>query len=126
MSELHQLEIPATVFYVEKLFAHPIDEKSKCAGCHYEYPNDRIKRHICPFFDNVKCTGCKFVFPVKAIKRHVYTYYRCKKHYEENENEKRKLNQVLNERKLDDLDKFPQPNDCFCVKNVGKCLSCEM
>ena len=37
-----------------------------------------------------------------------------------------KLNQVLNERKLDDLDKFPQPNDCFCVKNVGKCLSCEM
>ena len=126
MSELHRPEIPATIFFVEKLLACPDDEKLKCAGCHYEYPNDRIRKHICPVFDNVKCFGCKFVFPVKAIKRHVYTYYQCKKYYEENENEKRNLNHVLNERNFDDLDKFPLPKDCFCVRNVGKCLSCEM
>ena len=126
MSKVYQSEFPATLFLIKKIMPSPIDEKLKCAGCKYEYPNDKIKRHVCPIFDNLKCKGCQFVFPDKAIKRHVFTYYKCKKYYEENENEKKELNQALNERKLDDLEKFPKPVDCFCVRNIGKCYSCDM
>ena len=120
------MELPATVYLISKLTPSPIEDNWKCPGCQYEYPNDAIKKHYCPIFDNVKCEGCRFVFPKKAIKRHVFTYYKCKQYYEENENSKKDLNQILKERKLNDLDELPKPINCFCIRNVGKCLSCDM
>ena len=126
MSKLHQSEIPATVFLIRKSIPSPIFDKLKCPGCQYEYPNEAITRHSCPIFDNIKCKGCHFEYPNKAIKRHVFTYYKCKKYYEENENDKMELNQILKERNLDGLNELPKPIHCFCIRSIGKCVACEL
>ena len=126
MSKLHQSEIPATVFLIHKLTSSPIFDKLKCPGCQYEYPNEEIKRHLCPIFDNIKCKGCQLEYPNKAIKRHVFTYYKCKQYYEQNENDKKELNQILREKNLDDLDELPKPIHCFCIRNIGICGNCEL
>ena len=78
MSKLHQSEFPATVLLIHKIMPSTIDDKLKCPGCLYKYPNDTIRRHLCPIFDNVKCKGCRFEYPIKSMKRHVFTYYKCK------------------------------------------------
>ena len=126
MSNFHPTEFPATVYLISKQLSSPIEDNQKCPGCQYEYPNDTIKKHFCPVFDNVKCEKCQFVFPKKAIKRHLFTYYQCKKYYEVNEDEKKELNKILKDRKLDDLDKLPKPSDCFCIRNVEKCHFCDL
>ena len=58
------------------------------------------------------------------MKRHLLTYYKCKQYYEENESEKKELNKILKERKLDQLDEQPQPTKCLCIRKIGKCQFC--
>ena len=95
-------------FLIRKLTPSPIldsavvfDSKIKCKGCHHEYPNNSIKRHL-------------------------FTYYKCHQYYEQNENHKMELDQILKLRNLDALNKLPKPNHCFCIKNFGKCYTCEL
>ena len=126
MNNLHQEEYPATVFLKHKVMPRPSNNNLKCPGCHYEYPNDAIKRHICPIFNNTRCKGCHFVFPNKAMKRHLFTYYKCKQFYEQNNSKKKELNDTLKERNLADLDELPQPIHCLCIKNIRKCQSCDL
>ena len=64
-------------FLIRKLTPSPIldsavvfDSKIKCKGCHQEYPNNSIKRHL-------------------------FTYYKCHQYYEQNENHKMELDQIL-------------------------------
>ena len=101
------LPINAKDFLIRKLTPSPIvdsirlDSKIKCKGCHYEYPT-------------------------RAIKRHLFTYYKCNQYYEQNKNDKKELDQILKLRNLDDLNKLPKPEHCFCIKNFGKCYTCEL
>ena len=95
-------------FLIRKLTPSPIldsavvfDSKIRCKGCHQEYPNNSIKRHL-------------------------FTYYKCHQYYEQNENHKMELDQILKLRNLDALNKLPKPNHCFCIKNFGKCYTCEL
>ena len=126
MNTLHQAEFPAQVFLIREMIPSPIKDELKCPGCEYEYPNESIKKHLCPIFDKIKCKKCQFEFPKKAMKRHIFTYYKCKQYYEQNGSEKKELNNILRERNLADLDEVPQPIHCLCIKNVGKCCSCDM
>ena len=126
MNMLHQVEFPAKVFLISEITQSPINDELKCPGCDYEYPNDSIKIHLCPIYDKIKCKECLFEFPKKAIKRHIFTYYKCKQYYEQNEREKKELNDILKEGNLADLDELPQPIHCLCIKNIGKCYSCDM
>ena len=36
------------------------------------------------------------------------------------------VDQILKLRNLDALNKLPKPNHCFCIKNFGKCYTCEL
>ena len=40
----------------------------------------------------------------------------------ENESEKKELNKILKERKLDQLDEQPQPTECLCIRKIGNLL----
>ena len=124
MSMLQTPEFLSTVFFIHENRQTPIDTELKCPECQYLYPNEKIKKHMCQILDNIKCKGCNFDYPNNAIKRHLFTYYKCKQYYEENENDKKDLNKILKERKLDDLDEQPQPTLCHCIWNIGKCHFC--
>ena len=126
MNTLHQAEFSAKVFLIREITPIPINDELKCQGCGYEYPNDSIRRHLCPTFDKIKCKECQFDFPNKAMKRHIFTYYKCKQFYEQNASKKKELDNILKERNLAGLDELPQPIHCICIKNIGKCCSCDV
>ena len=126
MSKLQTPEFPVTVFFIHEKRRIPFDTQLKCPECQYIYPNEKIKKHVCQILDNIKCKGCKHDYPNKAMKRHIYTYYKCKQYYEENENDKKELNKILKERKLNDLDEQPYPMECLCIRNIGKCHFCDL
>jgi len=86
----------------------------------------KIKKHMCHILDHIICKGCEQYYPNKLMKRHLFTYYKCKQHYEENENDKMELKKILKERKLNDLDEEPYPMKCLCIWNVGKCHFCDL
>ena len=120
MSTLETPEFPAMVFYIHEKRQTPFDTQLKCAECQYVYPNEKITKHMCHFLDNIKCKGCNHDYPNKAM------YYKCKQYYEENEIDKKELNKILKERKLNDLDEEPYPMKCLCIWNVGKCYFCDL
>ena len=89
MSKLQSSEFPATIFFIHENRQTTFDIKLKCLECYYVYPNEKIKRHMCPILDNIKCKRWEFDYPNNAIKRHLLMYYKCKQYYEENESEKK-------------------------------------
>ena len=124
MSKLQASEFPAKVFFINQTRRTSFDTELKCPECQYVYPNEKIKKHMCHILDYIKCKGCKHDYPNKAMKRHIFTYYKCKQYYEENENDKKELNKILKERKLNDLDEEPHQVECLCIRKIGKCQFC--
>ena len=49
---------------------------------------------------------------------------KCKQYYEENEIDKKELNKILKERKLNDLDEEPHQMECLYIRKIGKCQFC--
>ena len=126
MSNLQEPEFPAMVFFIRDNRRTSFDTETKCPECQYTYPTEKIKKHMCYILDHIKCKGCEHYYPNKSMKRHLFTYYKCKQHYEENENDKMELKKILKERKLNDLDEEPYPIKCLCIWNVGKCHFCDL
>ena len=126
MSKLQASEFPAKVFFINQTRRTSFDTELKCPECQYVYPNEKIKKHMCHILDYIRCKGCKHDYPNKAMKRHIFTYYKCKQYYEENENDKKELNKILKERKLNDLDEEPYPMKCLCIWNVRICHFCDL
>ena len=124
MSNLQAPEFPAMVFFIRDNRRTSFD--TEYPECQYVYPNEKIKKHMCHILDYIKCKGCEHHYRNEAMKRHIFTYYKCKQYYEENENEKKELNKILKERKLNHLDEEPYPMKCFCIWNVGKCHFCDL
>ena len=118
MSTLETPEFLAMVFYIHEKRQTLFDTQLKCPECQYVYPNEKITKHMCHFLDNIKCKGCNHDYPNKA------TYYKCKQYYEENEIDKKELNKILKERKLNDLDEEPHQMQCLCIRKIGKCQFC--
>ena len=46
----------------------------------------------------IKCLECLNEYPDTAMNRHLKTYYKCNQYYSNNEEEKKKLDRLLNER----------------------------
>ena len=126
MSKLQVPESPAMVFFITDNRRTSFDTEIKCPECQYIYPTEKIKKHMCHILDHIICKGCEQYYPNKSMKRHLFTYYKCKQHYEENENDKMELKKILKERKLNDLDEEPYPTKCLCIWNVGKCHFCDL
>ena len=126
MSKLQAPEFPAMVFFITDNRRTSFDTEIKCPECQYIYPTEKIKKHMCHILDHIICKGCEQYYPNKSMKRHLFTYYKCKQHYEENENDKMELKKILKERKLNDLDEEPYPTKCLCIWNVGKCHFCDL
>ena len=126
MSKFQVPESPAMVFFITDNRRTSFDTELKCPECRYIYLNEKIKKHMCHILDHIICKGCEQYYPNKSMKRHLFTYYKCKQHYEENENDKMELKKILKERKLNDLDEEPYPTKCLCIWNVGKCHFCDL
>ena len=65
--------------------------------------NTVLLRRLTPCSDivyslKIKCQECLYEYPDTAMKRHLKTYYKCNQYYSNNEEEKKKLDRLLNER----------------------------
>ena len=67
MSKLQSSKFPATIFFIHENRQTTFDIKLKCLECYYVYPNEKIKRHMCPILDNIKCKGFEFDYPNDAM-----------------------------------------------------------